>query len=117
MDELTKDALLRATKLAVECVEIPELGGRVHVRELTAAERDTWEDACFRERRDAGGIPNLRAKLVVMCACDEQGALLFRPADAEALGRTSAVVVERIFDVALRLNRMRAKDVEELEKN
>jgi len=26
-------------------------------------------------------------------------------------------VVERIFDVALRLNRMRAKDVEELEKN
>jgi len=86
-------------------VEVPELGGRVFVREMTAAERDAYDATLF----DADGKPvreNWRARMVAMTACDEQGQLLFSPQHAELLGRKSAAVIARIYREAARLNRL-----------
>ena len=56
----------------VEEVSLPELGGSVYVRHLTALEKDRLDDALTDEK----GKPvadNVRAKVFAACACDADG--------------------------------------------
>jgi hypothetical protein len=107
---LTKDQILAARDLDQEEVEIPSLGGSVFVRTMTAGERDRWEAAYLKEPGK-----NIRARLAAATVCDEAGQRLFTDADAEALGGKSAIVLDRIFDVAARLCGLSNRDVKELE--
>jgi hypothetical protein len=119
MNALTKEAILAADDLGREKVTVKEWGGDVFVRAMTAAERDEWEAGLVSEP-DGGAkarLRNLRARLAVLCVVDAAGNRLFGEGDADALGRKSAKALDRIFDVALRLNALGAKDVKELEKN
>ena len=116
---LDRAAILTGARLATERLRVPEWAGDVYVRELTGAERDAWEGSII----DAEGKPrgelmrNARARLAVMSLVDEHGIRLFADSDAEALGRTSARALARVFDVAARLSGLTAGDLEELEKN
>lgn len=116
MDLLKREGILDAKDLPHERVSVPEWGGDVLVRALTAEERDAYEAGCFvgegRERRS--NFANLRARLLVLALVDEEGQPLFTPAAADALGQKSAAVVERLYDVAARLSGLRESDVEEL---
>ncbi len=116
---LTRDAILRAPDLATEAVEVPEWGGTVKVRALSAAERDAFEVSLF-EGQGADRRRNfdyLRAKLVALCVADDDGHRIFSDADAEALGMKNAAALDRIFVVAQRLNGLGARNEEALEKN
>lgn len=117
---LTKDDILaRGAKLAMELVEVPELGGAVHVREMTGAERDSWEA----ETIDMSGrsprmrLENARARLLVRTICDADGNRLFSDADIDVVGALSAAALDRLFTVAARLSRITAADLKELEGN
>lgn len=102
---LTKDAILAAQDLPAEDVDVPEWGGAVRVRGMTAAERDGFETTCF----DGKGkliVPNFRAQLVARCVVDEAGARIFGDAEIDVLGGKSGAAVDRLFDVALRLSGM-----------
>jgi len=112
---LTRDAILGADDLPKQEVEIPEWGGSVFVRTMTAGERDAYESSMLLNGKP--NLANMRAKLVVRTAVDEEGKRLFADADAEALGKKSASAVDKLFGVAQRLNGLTKKDVEELEKN
>jgi hypothetical protein len=107
---LTKDQILAASDLKRELVEVPELNGSCYVRTMTAGERDRWE---AEHAKNPTG--NIRARLAVATVCDEEGHLLFTPADVEALGGKSALALDRIFDVAARLCGLTSRDVKELE--
>jgi hypothetical protein len=109
---LTKEQFLGARKLAIEPLDVPELGGQVFVREMTAAERDRFEAAHIK-----APFVNLRARLAAATLCDDQGALLFGPGDVEALGLIPARILDRVFPVASRLSGLSRSDVEDLEKN
>lgn len=113
---LGRDDILGRDDLPRQLVAVPEWGGEVWVRTLTAAERDAWEASIVGDggARDLG---NLRARLAARAMCDESGARLFADADAEALGCKSAVALGRVYDVAARLSGVREDDVERLEKN
>ena len=71
------DVLAKARKaFKTEAVEVPEWGLTVHVRELTAGQRDKFEG----EQVSATGpakFKNFRARLVVLTACVPGGGLLF----------------------------------------
>lgn len=105
-----------------ELVEVPEWGGSVYVRNMTAKERDDF-DASLRAEAETspagnkGEGDNLRARLAAATCCDEAGKLLFTLADVELLGQKSASALNRLFQVALRLNPSGNAAVEDAKKN
>lgn len=111
---LSRDDILGKLKLAVEEVQVPEWGGSVFVREMSGEERDAWEAIAFAEGNKAA---NVRATLAATCICDADGKRLLSDADVSALGKTSAAALDRVFDAALRINRLRKKDYEDSAKN
>lgn len=116
---LTKEQILGADDLKVEIVNVPEWGGEVHVRSMTAADRDEYEQSMVASRGpdENANMRNIRARLVVVCAVDEAGKRLFADADIDALGAKGAKAVQRVFKVASRLNALTGADVDDLAKN
>lgn len=116
---LSKDAILAVRDVVTETVEVPEWGGAVRVRGLTAAERDAFEGEVV--QRNGLSVKtdtrNMRARMVVLSVVDEDGARLFSYHDIEALGEKSSRALDRIFAVAMRLSGLRPQDVEELAGN
>ena len=116
---LSKSEILECQDMRIKVVEVPEWGGSVRLRSLTGAERDAFEATLVKEV-DGKRVPdmeNLRAKLLAATIVDEDDRQIFTPYDLAALGRKSAVALDRVFSVAQRLNGMSADAVEESVKN
>lgn len=116
---LSKADILGCHDMRIKTVAVPEWGGSVRVRSLTGAERDAFEATLVREI-DGKRVPdmvNLRAKLLAATVVDEEDRQIFSTEDLVALGRKNALVIDRVFTVAQRLNGMSADAVEEAEKN
>ncbi|HKD37475.1 MAG TPA: hypothetical protein VKB78_11765 [Pirellulales bacterium] len=109
---LSKADILAADDLPREVVRVPEWGGDVLVRTMTGAERDRFERDFLNDR-----ATNIRARTAAATVCDDTGARLFTDAEAAELGEKSAAALDRIFDAAMRLNRITKRDVDDLEKN
>lgn len=114
---LTRDQILTADDLQRQEVDVPEWGGSVYVRAMTGLERDRFETSLTNGQDKGVNLQNIRARLVSLCAIDEEGARLFSDDDAKVLGQKSAKALDRVFDVAQRLNGLRDQDVEELAEN
>lgn len=119
MDVLTKAQILDADDLPSELVDVPEWGGLVRVRTMTGVERDAFEQAIMEGRGDdrTVNLRNIRAKLAALTITNGDGVLMFGDAEVHALGRKSALALDRIFGVAQRLNGLTGEDVDELAKN
>lgn len=114
---LDKAGLLARSVLKVERVEIPEWGGEsVHIREITATERDLYEGRAL-EKKGLAKYQDLRAGFLVLTLCDDQGRRLFEDSDLAEVGKLPAGVADRLWGHAMRLNRMFKEDVEELAGN
>jgi hypothetical protein len=116
MENLTRDAILAAEDLKMVPVDVPEWGGRVYVRILTGLERDRRENEIWLNRNKPIKV-SLRARLVSLSACTQDGKRLFADSDVVDLGTKSAAALDRIFTAAQKINRMTAEDVQDLEKN
>lgn len=120
---LKRADILNAVDVKTEEVQVPEWGGSVYVRGLTAGERDKWEASLYSAEKRGSSFEvvahkdNIRAKFLVVSIVDEEGKLMFTAGDIEALSKKSAAPVDRLFAVAQRLSGMTKEDVEELEKN
>ena len=114
MAMLTRETILSAEDFKTEVVSVPEWGGDVLVGTMTGAGRDNFEAQTLDKKT---GRKNMRAKLAAATIYDESGELMFTEKDIEELGKKSGAALERVFDVALRINRIGQKDVEELAKN
>lgn len=113
---LTRNQILAAKDDRIEPVPIPEWGGQVYVRRLTAAEYDDFENSQI----DDDGKPhkdNLRARFAVLVACDAEGCRIFDDEDALILGEKALVPVDRICDAGLALNKRSKAELESLAKN
>jgi hypothetical protein len=116
---LSREAFLKPVKVPTEVVNLPELGGTVTVRGMTARGRSEFE----KQFQTASGKPSkmrqaeIRERLVVACCIDGDGNPLFTDADVEQIGKQSASIVERIVDVAQRLCGMSSADIEDIAKN
>lgn len=119
MNRLTKAAILAAQDAQYEDVEVPEWGGTVRIKALTAAERDDYEALVF---LDSKGEPvkrreDIRAKLILFAAINEDGSRMFEEKDIRELSKKSAKPMNRLWSVASRLSGLGADDLKELEKN
>jgi hypothetical protein len=118
MTILSRDWILKKEDLEKELVEVPEWGGSVWIRCMTASERDAWEASVVtmdaKGKQQKPDLRNLRAKLVVRCACDEAGERLFQDADVEAVGEKSAAAIDRLYSVAARLSKISKADEDEM---
>jgi hypothetical protein len=94
------------------CVDLPEWGGAAFVRVMTGSQRDRLE---IIHAKGAGD--NFRARVVAFTLCDERGRLIFNEADIPALGAKSGAVLDRISEVAIRVNKLGPKDLEDAAKN
>lgn len=116
---LTRDQILGAApELQHEETEIPEWGGSVHVWELSGKDMDDYQASIISAgKAGKANLRGARARLVVRCARDEAGNRVLRDEDADTINAGPNSPVQRLFNVAARLNRLTEKDVEELAKN
>lgn len=116
---LTRDQILSAPDITTEDVEVPEWGGTVRVRGLSASQRDAFESAsvAVKGKKIDPNFINIRARLVALAVVDDNGDQMFTNADIKALGEKSAAPIDRIFDVASRLSGVSEGDIDQLEGN
>lgn len=97
---LTRAQILSAPTRPVEAIECPELGGTVHLRQLSGAE----VARVYAGERDPQSITQ---DLVALSLCDEQGARLMELGDGATLYEAHpAQALEPIIGAALRINRL-----------
>ena len=113
---LSKSAILGASDLKHEDVNVPAWGGTVRVRAMNGLERDAFRDAIYRDGK-AAPVSEFAAALLVTCIVDESGSRLFSADDMAALQAKSAKSLDAPADVAMRLNGLGGKAVEESVKN
>lgn len=117
---LSRDDILGMTSAGptVTKLEVPEWGGHVYLREMTALERDRFETQLASERdgKPSAMRASATARLVGLCVCDEKGDRLFpAPADLEALGKMPVLGMQRVLRAIIRANGFEKGDVDELE--
>ena len=103
----------------------PGFAGDAYVRGLTIGQRDRYEGACLKEKSVKGRLfqsvntENMRARLLVLCLCDESGTALFEEtqADMDMVARWPASVGEPLFEAAREESGMSERDLEELKGN
>lgn len=120
---LTRDQILAADDITIDTVPVPEWGGTVCVRMLSA--RGRWQYLrALRPLVDAGeansedGLVKESGLLLASATlCDAAGAVLFTVADVEALAAKSWVAMNRVIDASATLNGLTAAAVEDAKKN
>lgn len=108
--KLDRETILALNDTPLEEVEIAEWGGSVWVKKLSGTERDAWEIGNSRDNHQ-----HLRARLAILCVCDESGKPMFKMTDLHALGTKSATAFDKIWEVASRVNKLTPEEVKVLE--
>jgi len=109
---LNRAQILEADDRREEVVEVPQWGGAVLVRELSAGERIAFELAAGNDER------KIRTLLVVFCVVDaESKQRLFGMEDLEALAGKSWRAIRKLSDVALRLSALDDGALERAKEN
>ena len=115
---LTKEAILGAKDTKEEDVVVPEWGGSVRMRTMLGEDRDAWETAMQAQKTDDKvDIRGMKALLISMCARNEEGALLFSAQDVSLLNKKNAKAIDRLWDVAARMNGIGDEQLEAARKN
>ncbi|WP_051711528.1 hypothetical protein [Andreprevotia chitinilytica] len=110
MSKLNRESILAAQDCITETVPVPEWGGEITVTEMTGEQSSRFWDEAFTHEGGRtvrkGTAAEFAAALIVATTQDEDGLPLFLPSDIPALVRKSDRALNRVSDVALRLNKM-----------
>lgn len=117
-----KDAILAASDLPFEDVDVPEWHVKVRVRGLTGTDRDAYEARAVAVRRGGQDIElrlaDFRSRLLVKCLFDpDSDERIFADNEVRGLGAKSGAVIERLFDVARRMSGMDQSSADAAEGN
>jgi hypothetical protein len=113
--QLSKEQILAAEDLDTVIEPVPEWGGDVTLKMLSAKERITWEQEVFPD-----GVVNTEkflTSLVARSLVDESGARMFSDDELDALGAKNPAVIARLRELAAKLNKIGQTDQKEAEKN
>jgi len=92
---------------------IPEWNDTVLLKWPSANTRDTWEIYCQDHKKTPKTI--WRGKIASMFLCDADSKLLFKDAEAFALGNQPAAALQRIWDKATSMMAVSEVEIAELE--
>jgi hypothetical protein len=112
---LTAAQILEQPTLVIEVVDVPEWGGKVRLKHLSAKERDDFESSMVKmgkNGRQQMNNENFRARLVQLAAVrDDAGAPMFTRHDIKTLGSLPASGLQRVFN---KINEMSAFSEDDL---
>lgn len=111
-----------AVDLKTEDVPVPEWGGDVRLRELSAKERSLIEATTIGAKGQTielriEAFKTLREKTVVAALIDQDGNRLYQDKDAAQLGLKSGQIIERLFQKVQELSGMTKAAVLDAEGN
>ena len=115
---LSKNAILDSDPRTYKTVVIPEWGGELRLRSLTGKERDSFEQSLSvtRGNKTKPNLDNFRARMVALCAVDENNELLFtNRVDISALGDKNVAGLQRAYRACQELNGMGEDEDEAVE--
>lgn len=111
MAALNRDAILGADDLVREPLEVPEWGGTVYVRAMTAGENDAVIKGHSKTTFGPNGVPQqhvdidgFKTAIVVRSLVDEDGNRMFGDHEVGLLAGKSNAAIDKVFEVAQRLN-------------
>lgn len=125
MGLLDRKTLLTREKLEIVKVELGD-DDFVFVRQMTGRERDHFEQSLIKEVKNKKGevisydksLEDFRAKLAVNVMCNENGDMIMEHGDYGQLSRSmSAYRLEKIVNVAQKINAITEEDKETIVKN
>jgi hypothetical protein len=122
MSVLTRDQILeaaRSVRIERELLTVPELGGDIYVRGMSAKERDRFEEGLrIRKGKKAGqsDLRNFRAQLAVKVIVSEDGERLLNdsPEDVDVIGKLPAGVLDRVLAKCTELSGKAEEEIEDL---
>lgn len=119
---LSREDILNVQDIKSEDVEVPEWGGTVRVRGLTARQRSLVEATMIAVKGEnvtvrVEALQTLREKLVGAALVDEDGQRLFNDSQVKELAEKSGAVLQRLFDKAQELSGMSPASVKRAEGN
>lgn len=124
MTLLNFDSIVATQDKEYEDVEVPEWGGTVRIAAMSGTDRDRWELSMMQadESSERGFKMNFdaysRVRLVALCLVDDNFQRVFvTDKQVEALGQKSGAVMDRLYNVAQRVNGITDADIDDLEKN
>lgn len=109
---MNRDEILAANHLKTETLDVPEFGGQVTIRELTAAKAREL-NSTLSGITDNGLLPIL---WVIASVINEDGTPAFTKDDVGLFDNKSQAGIRRISNAAIRLNGM-DRDPDEIQKN
>lgn len=115
-----RQRIAQAIKLPREELWLEEIGEKVFVREMTGAEYDAYQTETLGRAGKDGKLKNvngLRAKLIQMCLLDEDGAQVYDAKSIDEIQSLPTTVIDKICEVASRINNLNNESDEALEKN
>ena len=110
---LSRGEILTKVNLKKEKISIPEWGGDVFVSQMTGESRDEWESFLIESKTKQS--KNFRACLVVSTLVDDKGERIFQFSDIQEVGKLSFSSLDKICEVAQRINGIGNQD--DIEKN
>ncbi len=119
MSALTRDQILNAQDIKVHHVDVPEWGGGIHMRQLSCAAAESYQDYLISLQKKDGQIrlSGMRVTLLTLVLCDAVGNLLFTDNDLDALSERDSMVIGRLYEEAKRINAIIEDAGDEAEKN
>lgn len=116
---LTKEQILKVKDIETRTVNVPEWGGDVLVRSLSATERDYFESKLVDQSggKVRANLQNIKARLASMAIVDEEGNRVFSEQEIAILGTKSAAALNRIIEAITDMSGISKKDMDELAGN
>jgi Phage tail assembly chaperone len=124
---LNAGEILGVKDLKSEVVSVPEWGGDVKIRELSASDREWFQSQAFvdeevtvngkAEIRRKFNIVHLRAKLLARSIVDENDNPIFDDDEVKLLGAKSNAAIERLFVASQKLSGLDQTAVDDAAKN
>jgi hypothetical protein len=120
--KLTKAEILEAEDRKPIDLEVPQWGGAVSLRPMSATARDLYTSWLHKNSTEISEIEPtqitaMTLKLLSLTMCDESGELMFSEDDIARLAAKSGEAIDRVFRAAQQINGIGTKAVAEQAKN
>ena len=106
---LGREDILNCIDARFQDVEVPEWDGTVRVRSLTGLQRSKLLEISEKIKTE-----EWIERVVAACICDENGNPIFTQEDVQKLAEKNSAALNRVFEVADRLNGMSGRSIEEI---
>ncbi|TQV76674.1 hypothetical protein FLL45_01560 [Aliikangiella marina] len=110
------ERILSTDDFKSEEIEIEEWGGKFLLKELSARDREHFEDLFIKVSNGKGTVRDVRARFIIKALHDLDGNRIFKSTDAQKLSEKSGSVINEVFEKAQKICGINV-DIDEIEGN